>query len=57
MQECEDYIEMKELKNCRPFYDEARDKRFAGPFRKGIGARLFHREDVSFQLKCISRGE
>ena len=57
MQECEDYIEMKELKNCRPFYDEARDKRFAGPFRKGIGARLFRREDVSFQLKCISRGE
>jgi len=57
LQECEDYIEIKELKKARPFHDTARDKRFAGPFRKKIGARLFCREDATIQLKCISRHE
>lgn len=57
MQECEDYIEQVELKNPPPFWNKARDKRFAEKIRLLLNCRFTRREDFTIQLKNITQGE
>ena len=57
MQDIEDDIEVAHLKNGHPFHLNAHMEKYGKACRDAIGAQHFQREDVSIQLKCISRGE
>lgn len=57
MQDCEDEIEVVHLSNPMPFNHPLRTERFGKQLRESIGAKRFRREDVTIQVKCISRNE
>ena len=57
MQDCEDEIEMKHLRNSKPFGYAERTSQFGEALRDKLGAKRFRREDITLQLKCLSKGE
>ena len=57
MQVCVDTIEMKHLRNGKPYGCEERTNRFGKKLREAIGASLSRFENVTLQIKCLNRGE
>ena len=56
-QDCEDEIEMAILRNGRPFSCTIQDGKYGKALREKIGATRWRRENITLQVKCISRGE
>ena len=57
MQDAKDEIEVMKLKNRKPFYLEKRTNLYGKALRDAIGAERFRREDVTLQVKCLSKAE
>jgi len=57
MQQCQDYIEMSELKHGWPFHDIYQDARFAKQVRDFLGTSLASGENVTLQVKNMTQKE